>query len=102
MNPSCMSLPVASKRKRAQILNGSKEEYESMLKGAQLPPELVSLILYLFTEVLDGRNASVGDGVTRALRRVPHDFRQFVQDTAAAGVGNVGRERRAESAAPGA
>jgi uncharacterized protein YbjT (DUF2867 family) len=75
----------------------STEEYASMLKSAQLPPEFVTLILYLFTKVLDGRNASIADGVTRALGRAPRDFGQYVDDTAATGVWNVEREGRAAS-----
>jgi uncharacterized protein YbjT (DUF2867 family) len=66
------------------------EEYAAMLKAAQLPSEFVSLITYLFTDVLDGRNASVVDGVRRALGRAPRDFAAFVRETAAAGVWNVG------------
>lgn len=73
------------------------EEYASMLKSAQLPPEFVTLITYLFTEVLDGRNSSVADGVTLALGRAPRDFSQYVHDTAATGVWNVEREGRADS-----
>ncbi len=75
----------------------SKEEYASMLKSAQLPPEFVTLITYLFTELLDGRNASVADGVTRALGRAPRDFSQYVHDTAATGVWNVDHDARAHS-----
>lgn len=73
------------------------EEYASMLKSAQLPPEFVTLITYLFTDVLDGRNASVADGITRALGRAPRDFSQYAQDTAATGVWNVEQQGRADS-----
>jgi hypothetical protein len=45
----------------------------------------VSLLAYLFTEVLDGRNAHVTDGVERALGRPPRDFRDFARRAAAAG-----------------
>jgi hypothetical protein len=40
---------------------------------------------YLFTEVLDGRNESLTDGVQRALGRPPRDFRDYARATAAAG-----------------
>ena len=63
-------------------------EYAAGLEAAQLPPEFVTLITYLFTEVLDGRNASVANGVTRALGRSPRDFTEYVRDTAATGVWN--------------
>ena len=41
---------------------------------------------YLFTEVLDGRNAHLADGVQRALGREPRDFRDYARATAATGV----------------
>src|SRR5262249_8651523 len=44
----------------------SLEEYAAMLERADVPREFVALITYLFSEVLDGRNASVQDGVRRA------------------------------------
>jgi uncharacterized protein YbjT (DUF2867 family) len=40
----------------------------------------------LFTEVLDGRNAYLTDGVHRALSRSPRDFADYARDTAATGV----------------
>jgi short subunit dehydrogenase-like uncharacterized protein len=48
------------------------------------------LIKYPFTQILDGRNASVQDGVTCALGRPPRDFSDYMRDTAATGVCNVG------------
>jgi hypothetical protein len=68
----------------------SIEEHASALERAQLPPEFVTLITYLFKEVLDGRNAWVADGVIRALGRPPRDFTEYVRDTAATGVWNAG------------
>jgi uncharacterized protein YbjT (DUF2867 family) len=68
----------------------SIEEYASGLESAGLPPAFVSLITYLFTEVLDGRNARVADGIPRALGRPPRDFTDYVRDTAATGVWNPG------------
>jgi uncharacterized protein YbjT (DUF2867 family) len=64
-------------------------EYAAMLRAAQLPSEFVSLITYLFTDVLDGRNASGADGVPRALGRAPRDFAEYVRATAATGVWNA-------------
>jgi uncharacterized protein YbjT (DUF2867 family) len=62
------------------------EEYAAELERAQLPPEFVTLLTYLFSEVLDGRNASVADGVTQALGRPARDFIEYVRDAAATGV----------------
>ena len=64
------------------------EAYAASLRDAQVPEDLVALLGYLFTEVLDGRNASVADGVTRALGRAPRDFADFVRHAAAAGAWN--------------
>jgi uncharacterized protein YbjT (DUF2867 family) len=50
-----------------------------------VPEEFVSLLSYLFGEVLDGRNASLSDGVVRALDRAPRDFTEYARDAEAAG-----------------
>ena len=55
-----------------------------------MPAEIVDLLIYLFTDVLDGRNASLTDGVERALGRPARDFADYARDTAATGVWNVG------------
>jgi len=47
--------------------------------------EYAWLLTYLFTTVLDGRNAHLTDGVQRALGRAPRDFADFAQDAAATG-----------------
>ena len=70
----------------------SPEKYAAAMKAMHVPPEFISFITYLFAEVLDGRNASVADGVTRALGRPPRDFADYVRETAATGVWNTGRQ----------
>lgn len=47
--------------------------------------EEIDLIAYLFTEVLDGRGAAVGDGVQRVLGRAPRAARTWARGAAAAG-----------------
>jgi len=64
----------------------SIERFAASLADAHVPPDIVALLTYLFTEVLDGRNAYLADGVRRALGRAPRDFRDFVRGTAATGV----------------
>ena len=54
--------------------------FEEVLLADNLPSELGQLMRYLFTTVLDGRNASLTDGVQRALGRAPRDFRQYAQE----------------------
>ena len=55
------------------------------MEEAGLPDGIVWLMDYLFTNVLDGRNAHVSDGVERALGRPPRDFRTYALETAGAG-----------------
>jgi uncharacterized protein YbjT (DUF2867 family) len=63
--------------------------YRQALVDAQLPRELVDLIIYLFTTVLDGRNTLLADGVQRALGRSPKKFSDYVERTAATGAWNA-------------
>jgi uncharacterized protein YbjT (DUF2867 family) len=62
------------------------EEYESVLAEADVPPEFLSFLTYLFGTVLDGRNASLTDGVRRAVGREPKDFADYARHAAATGV----------------
>ncbi|HEY9049101.1 MAG TPA: NAD(P)H-binding protein [Ohtaekwangia sp.] len=64
----------------------SLDEYTAMLKNYNVPQEYIRLMTYLFTEVLDGRNQSVKDGVQQALGRKPTDFSEYVRKTAATGI----------------
>ncbi len=66
----------------------SVEQYASVLAEHDVPAEFVGLLTYLFSEVLDGRNAHLTDGVQRALGREPRDFRDYARDDAATGVWN--------------
>ena len=49
------------------------------------PEEVVWLMDYLFSTVLDGRNAYLTDGVQRALGRPPRDFADYAREVAATG-----------------
>jgi uncharacterized protein YbjT (DUF2867 family) len=73
----------------------SLKQYESMLAEQEVPPVFVSLMNNLFTEVMDGRNARVTDGVERALGRPPRDFKDYARNTAASGVWNDAHARAA-------
>jgi uncharacterized protein YbjT (DUF2867 family) len=64
----------------------SVSEYAGMLTGYGEPADTVQLLSYLYTEVLDGRNAVPADGVQRALGRPPRDFRDYARTTADSGV----------------
>jgi uncharacterized protein YbjT (DUF2867 family) len=72
--------------REVQFVPVTMEQYASALAEHGIPEEVVSLLAYLFTEVLDGRNAHLTDGVRRALGREPRDFADYARDTAATGV----------------
>jgi uncharacterized protein YbjT (DUF2867 family) len=62
--------------------------FAAELGQAGMSAEEVWLVKYLFSEVLDGRNESLTDGVQRALGRDPRDFSDYVAATAPTGVWN--------------
>jgi uncharacterized protein YbjT (DUF2867 family) len=66
----------------------SIEQFTAALAQQDVPDDMVELLAYLFTEVLDGRNAHLTDGVQRALGRPPRDFGAYARETAATGVWN--------------
>ncbi|MEV4621615.1 NmrA family NAD(P)-binding protein [Asanoa sp. NPDC049573] len=61
------------------------DAYAGELRGYGVPEEEIGLIVYLFGEVLDGRNARTTDGVRDALGRAPRDFADYARDAAASG-----------------
>ena len=73
----------------------SIEDFAAGLEEQAVPGEWIELLLYLFQEVLDGRNAHRADGVERALGREPRDFADYARTTAATGVWNPAPARRA-------
>jgi uncharacterized protein YbjT (DUF2867 family) len=58
--------------------------YIAAMTEHDMPQDMIGLVGYLFGEVLDGRNAWVGDGVEQALGRPAKDFAAFARDNAAA------------------
>jgi uncharacterized protein YbjT (DUF2867 family) len=64
----------------------SMDDFIVGLRQAAVPEDLVALLTLLFTEVLDGRNEHVDDGVMRALGRSPRDFSDYAWRTAATGI----------------
>ena len=61
------------------------EAFEAGLKAEDTPADLIALLRYLFTEILDGRNQQLADGVQRALGREPRDFSAFARRASAEG-----------------
>lgn len=65
------------------------EAFTAALTAQGVSQDYVQLIAYLFGEVLDGRNASLADGVERALGRKPTDFSEYARTSAAAGAWQI-------------
>ena len=65
----------------------SSEQYRAALTE-HAGPELANLLTDLCAEVLDGRNAKLGDGVQKALGRKPRDFADYCRAAAASGAWN--------------
>ncbi|WP_395449613.1 NAD(P)H-binding protein [Aminobacter sp. UC22_36] len=64
----------------------SADEFKAGLAEQRLPQDLIDLLAMLFTEVLDGRNQHVVDGVSRALGRPARDFTDYANNAAATGI----------------
>ncbi len=60
----------------------SREAFAAGVAKSGAPKELAWLLDYLFSTVLDGRNAHLTDGVKRALGREPKDFADYARDVA--------------------
>ena len=69
-----------------------REDFNQAISDAGTPKDIAWLLNYLFETVLDGRNATLSDGVERALGRPPVDFREFAQRIAARGVWNTAKQ----------
>jgi uncharacterized protein YbjT (DUF2867 family) len=67
------------------------DEFEAELAAAQIPGDIVWLLRYLFSEILDGRNAEVAGGVSEVLGRPPRDFSDYAREAAASGVWGADR-----------
>jgi uncharacterized protein YbjT (DUF2867 family) len=64
------------------------EAFAAGISAAGAPEDIAWLLDYLFTTVLDGRNAQLGDGVQRALGREPVGFSEYARQAAATGIWN--------------
>lgn len=66
----------------------SLEEYIAMLREYQVPEDVIWLVNYLFSEVLDGRNSSITNDIEKVLGRKATDFTDYVAKTAKTGIWN--------------
>lgn len=69
-----------------QFIPVTSDQYRAAMIEHGVPVDFAANLCDLFATVLDGRNASLSDGVARALGRPPRDFRDFAHSAAAAGV----------------
>ena len=65
------------------------EAFVDGVRDSGAPQEVVWMMDYLFSTVLDGRNAHLTDGIERALGRPPKDFADYARDMATSGVWEV-------------
>ena len=72
-----------------QFVQITRDEFVSELEGNQVDPAAIEMLNYLFTEVLDGRNEYLADGVERALGRQPRTFNEFIVNNISAFKGAV-------------
>ncbi|WP_340116629.1 NAD(P)H-binding protein [Pelagibius sp. 7325] len=62
------------------------EAFSEAMMAEGLPADFAAFVNELIATVLDGRNASLTDGVERALGRKPRDFADYARKVAATGV----------------
>lgn len=74
---------AAATRRDITYLPVSGEQFVSGLVSEGAPVEFATQLTALFTEILDGRNAHLTDGVRRVLGRAPRDFGDYVHEVAA-------------------
>lgn len=92
--PRLMTLPQAiaeiseATGRNVQFQPLTLDENLRLLRTYQLPEDYIWLVHYLFSEVLDGRNASVSTDIERVLGRKATDFSEYAKATAATGVWN--------------
>lgn len=69
-----------------RYLDVPHDAFVSEVASSGAPKDVVWMLDYLFSTVLDGRNAYLTDGVQRALGREPRDFADYARAVAATGV----------------
>lgn len=82
-------------RRVIRYLPVSVEDFAASLDEQEVPREWIELLVYLFQEVLDGRNAHLADGVRRAIGREPKDLAGYAREAAATGVWDPASRRAA-------
>jgi len=80
---------IASKTGQdVDYLEVSIDDFCNGMSAQGVSEDAVSLMRFLFSTVLDGRNSTVTDGIQKALGRPPRDFEEYAASTSAMGVWN--------------
>lgn len=61
------------------------DAFMAEISNSGAPKDVAWMLDYLFSTVLDGRNAHLTDGVQRALGRAPKDFADYAHEVASSG-----------------
>ncbi|WP_232279813.1 NmrA family NAD(P)-binding protein [Sphingobacterium spiritivorum] len=70
----------AAKGKPVRYIHANADNYYELLVKHGLPQDLATHMIGAFEEILDGRNANIGDGIEKVLRRPPVSFTTFVNN----------------------
>jgi uncharacterized protein YbjT (DUF2867 family) len=62
------------------------DAFVTKVTNSGAPKDVVWMLDYLFSTVLDGRNAYLSDGIQRALGRPPKDFAKYAREAADMGI----------------
>jgi uncharacterized protein YbjT (DUF2867 family) len=72
--------------RQINYVNVPHEGFVAEVANSGAPKDVVWMLDYLFSTVLDGRNAHLTDGVQRALGRQPKDFADYANEVAETGI----------------
>jgi uncharacterized protein YbjT (DUF2867 family) len=72
-----------------ELIEVPHDRFMTEAKASGAPRDVTWMLDYLFSTVLDGRNAHLTDGVWRALGREPTDFSVYAGEIVASGVWNA-------------
>lgn len=56
------------------------DEYKEQLRSLDIPEDFIELIVYLYSQVMDGRNSSVTYDLETLIGRKPKRFREFARE----------------------
>ncbi|UPW17526.1 NmrA family transcriptional regulator [Agarivorans sp. TSD2052] len=81
----CVALIAKAKQSPIEFTELTVQQFVGALKQQQFPEDMLWLMSELFTEVMDGRNSHLCQGVEQALGRAPRSFVDYVKTAALQG-----------------